>query len=572
MFRLRSLAFFALVFFCLSLNTQAASQPDAGQILQQQKTPAKLPQQFPESEAEPAQSDQSVTELKILISGFQFQGFAGLATEAELQEIVSPALGKTLGLTELNALVKEVTTYLQGKGYLLVRAYLPKQDVTQGVIQIAIISGTVQGAPDIRLSEPSRIKKQVLIEIANSGAPAGEALQRNRFERSLLLMNDLSGISARSILEKGDQPGSTRIFIEAQEGPPVTGVLSVDNFGNRYTGLMQLAAQLAINNLSGYADQLVVAATAATGLKKGQLSYSSPLGITGLKGNLSFTGLKYKLGKDFESLDAKGTAQTLNGNISYPIIRSRVFSFWYEGEYEYRSLDDEVGGVTTRERTINVVSNKLSLSYYDKFGGGGMTNVYATASIGSLDLGLAADAAIDAITAQTSGGYNKISYSLSRLQRLTQNYTLFGSFSGQFASQNLDSSEKFSLGGASAVRSYPVGEASADEGFSLSTEVRYDVQRKLGGSNLQIVGFFDTGRIKLHDSPWANSINSATGKNIYWLSGLGLGVNLDNPGKYAVRTSYVHTLGNNPGRSNDDKNTDGKDNNHQIWLQAIVWF
>ena len=43
----------------------------------------------------------------------------------------------------------------------------------------------------------------------------------------------------------------------------------------------------------------------------------------------------------------------------------------------------------------------------------------------------------------------------------------------QLANKNLDSSEKFTLGGIGGVRAYPSGEASGDEGRKISFDLKY---------------------------------------------------------------------------------------------------
>jgi len=396
-------------------------------------------------------------------------------------------------------------------------------------------------------------------------------LLQNHLERSLLLMNDLPGISAKSILEKGEAPGSTHVIIEAQEGPLLNGVFSFNNFGNRFLGKEQGVVQVATNDPSGIGDQLSANLTFADRLTNGSLAYNLPLGSSGLKGGISYTGLRYSLGKEFKDLDAKGTADTFDTQLSYPILRSRSFSLWQSLHYEYRKLEDKMAGVVTSKRNLNVVSTATTVSYYDSFAGGGLSNLYAQINAGVLSFDLNAQGVADTATANSAGSYAKLAYSLSRLQRLPKDFSFFVAFSGQFASKNLDSSEAFILGGPSGVRAYPVGEASGDEGYRLTTEVRYDLPRKVISSNLQFITFFDTGHIKLHNSPWTNSITTATGKNSYGLSGAGFGVNLEKPGKYSLRASYTHTIGNNSGRSINGKNADNLSDNQQLWLQAIFW-
>ena len=160
----------------------------------------------------------------------------------------------------------------------------------------------------------------------------------------------------------------------------------------------------------------------------------------------------------------------------------------------------------------------------------------------------------------------------THLQRVTQQIALFASLRGQLAGGNLDSSQKFILGGPSGVRAYPVGEASGDEGHALTLEGRFDVPNMPAWAATQLVGFFDSGWVKLHHDIYAGAITNATGKNDYWLNGAGVGLNIGKAGQYSVRTTYARTLGDNPGRSATGKDADNRSEDNRFWLQALVWF
>jgi len=87
--------------------------------------------------------------------------------------------------------------------------------------------------------------------------------------------------------------------------------------------------------------------------------------------------------------------------------------------------------------------------------------------------------------------------------------------SGQQASKNLDSSEKFSLGGANSVRAYPQGEGIGDQGYLATLELRHNVTGDLQGTL-----FYDTGSITINRDPFG-----APAANSLRLSGAGVGVN-----------------------------------------------
>lgn len=552
----------------------SATVPDAGSLLREQRQkPSPLPDTLPEAKAN-GQTPLSPADVsaQVTVKGFKFTGIDGLATEEELQELLKDALGKQQGFAELQGLAGRITNYLQEKGYFLARAFLPAQDITSGIIEIAVTAGRIESDADIRIKPPQRIRTGILKKIFSNASPSGQALQNNRLERSLLLMNDLPGISAKATLERGETPGSTRVFIDATEGPLFAGSLSTDNFGNRYTGALRGSAGLTANDPLGIGDQLNLNAVVAEDLFQGQVAYNTLLHPNGLKGGLSYNGLAYRLGKELEELDSHGYANTLGTSLSYPLLRRRALSSWTSLAYEYRMLDDYSLDTLTRERDLHVATLDLSANSYDKFGGGGLTNLRLAFITGDLSLGVVTNAEADAATARTEGSYNKFTYSASRLQRLVDSFALFGSANGQVSGSNLDSSEKFILGGPFGIRSYPVGEAVGDSGHSFTGELRYDVPKRGDWGLLQLITFIDTGVITLHDSTWQNSVNTATGDNSYWLSGAGVGVNLSKAGTYALRLSWAHTLGDNPGRSVTGYDADNKKQDNRLWLRAMVWF
>lgn len=557
----------------LSDNPTLGAPPDAGQIFREQKSfdPQRL-ERLPVPEEQDKEAPPGDSGAKVLVKGFRFSGFAGVASDAELQPLVQAAVGHEASLADLQRLVRQVTTYLRDKNYLLARAYLPRQDVTEGIIEIAAIAGQSEGKATLQPDATRRLRDSVLTILADHAIIPGQALQQSPLERATLLMNDLPGISARSTLERGSVPGTTRVLIEASEGPLFSGQLSADNFGNRYTGALRGTTQLSLNDPFGIGDQLRLALTGAEDLFSGTIGYSLPLGSSGLKGGLTYSGLSYELGKELSSLDADGRADTLSLNLSYPHIRSRNFSLWQGFVYEFRNLEDRIGGDRVRDRALQVATSDLTVSSYDRFGGGGLTSFRVGLTVGSLDLGEDAEAVADAVGPETEGRYRKITYSLARLQRLSNELTLFGALSGQWASKNLDSSEKFILGGPAAVRAYPVGEAAGDEGHCLTVELRYDLPVKPSWSDIQLVAFFDAGHITLNEDTWANSVNNADGRNNYWIQGAGAGINLGKASRYAVRASFAHTIGGNPGRSLNGKNADNKDDDSRVWLQGIFWF
>jgi hemolysin activation/secretion protein len=184
--------------------------------------------------------------------------------------------------------------------------------------------------------------------------------------------------------------------------------------------------------------------------------------------------------------------------------------------WEQKDLSDSVDATaTTTDKRAKLMTLGLAGSHQDALGGGGISSVSLAAVFGQLDIQSPSALAIDAASAETNGSYTRWSYNLARLQRLTNTNSLALSLSGQEAGKNLDSSEKFALGGATGVRAYPQGEGIGDEGYLATIELRHNFS-----DTLQATLFYDTGWVKINHTPFGPpASNSRT------LSGAGIGLN-----------------------------------------------
>ena len=552
---------------CASSLSAYAAPPDAGQLLREQQPQRQLPQGFPKPEMEKERPPLADSGVRIDVNGFRFRGFEGLIPESELQALVAGSIGKSLSFGELQGVAAAVTTYLKGKGWFLARAYLPKQDVTSGIIEIAIIQGTSDGSLTIKRSPTARISEKTLRGIGESAVMPGQPLNEKTLERSVLLMNDLPGVHARASLAAGATTGSTGVQIDVSEGSLLGGAVWGDNQGNRYTGAWRGNGMLNVNDPFRYGDQLSLLVTGSEGLIQGRAAYSFPLTPRGLKGTLSYTGMRYELVGDLASLNAEGESHTTNAGISYPLLRSRTANVTTALNYEFKILTDSSNNVDIRDKNLHSGTFTVSGDRYDTLLGGGYTSWNVGATVGNMNESIA-----DIAITKAEGAYTRFNLGISRLQRLVERISMNLSWSGQLALDNLDSSEKFNLGGPYGVRAYPVGEASGDEGHLFNFDLRYDLPLPVNIGTLQMNGFYDAGYITLHKHPWANAVATATNENSYWLQGAGVGLNYSYSSRVSLRVSWAHVIGDNPGRSASGNDADGRSDENRFWFQGLMYF
>ncbi|HSM10531.1 MAG TPA: ShlB/FhaC/HecB family hemolysin secretion/activation protein [Lysobacter sp.] len=547
-----------LVLLTLSQGLLAQQIPGGGSQLRQLPL-APVPQKAaPEIRIEEATAPVAPgsDSVKVLVRELQVSG-ARAYPAAELVAVAGFVPGSELTLPELQAMASRITEHYRGNGYFVARAYLPAQDVTDNVVVIAVSEGTYG---EVSLRNQSNLADGV----ANSrlrGLNSGDPITIEPLESRLLLLSDLPGVNVTSTLVPGAAPGSSDLIVDVAPGRRVTGSIDADNAGNPYTGEYRVGATVHLNNPLGRGDVATLRAlTSGSGLQYGRASYQMPFGRA--TAGVAYSRLDYELGEQFEVLGANGTAEVASVFGSYPLIRSRDSNLYFGLGYDHKTFEDRidlVGSVTDRQAGVATAS--LYGDHRDGFGGGGLSTFFAALSSGSIDIQTPAALAADAASARTDGSFSKLWLNATRLQRVTDLWSLKASVTGQWASGNLDASEKLVLGGMDGIRGYPQGEGFGDEGYLASLEA----SRLLAGLSSQVPGdvhllaFVDTGHITVNKDPWFAGDNSRS------LSSAGVGATWGEAGNFAVRTYYARKLGSEDAISAPDKSG-------RFWIQAIKFF
>lgn len=581
---LRARACAAATAAMLTVNGPALAQADAGSLLKQQERqqrglPGRAPEVQPRAIRPALAEDKS---LKIRLKAVRFTGATHLVPDAELRAQVSHAIGRELDFAALQALADRVTAFLRETGSFLARAYLPKQDLTEGILEIALLEGRLdgregKGAPfAIMPSErtPLRIAQERLEAIAAAVLGPGATARQADVERAVLLINDLPRIIARARLQPGAEPDSTRVTIAVEEGPLLSGSAGLENAGNADTGRGQANLAAQANDPLGLGDQLAANLAHAKGLDLLRVAYSLPAGPFGTRVSLSASGLTYEIIRGTGlAAGLKGRAETYGLTVLHPFIRSRAANFYGSIGYSDKSLRDDSTAGNLRDKRVGETNVGVSGDLQDRFGGGGITSANLDYTAGRIDLSRnAADQAADAAGYGTEGRFDRLAYGASRLQQLPEAFSFVLNVNGQNAGRNLDSSQKFILGGPYGVRAYPVSEGIGDSGVLGNFELRYDMAGIAGIDQLQLVGFYDAGRIRLHRDPRGIAIPTATGQNVYRLSGWGVGANIGRTGSYGVRIFWARKIDDNPGRTITGLDADSRSDRSRVWLNAALWF
>ncbi len=360
-----------LIFFTIIAANVFAQPPSAGSILseeRQQRVQRSIQRLSPTPPGEEVVSPPESAvgpDIKIFVKRIEFTGYESLILLKELDKIAAPYVGKETSFNDLQFLAQVITIDLrEKKGFLLARAYLPQQDVTEGTVKIAIIAGRLDGEVGVSVQEPYRINKRLLEKIASNKTADGASILTKNVERAVLLINNLPGMSARAYLDKGKSPGTTRVSINCNEDRLFHGMIYGDNFGNNSTGAFRRIAQITLNDPLHCGDILQMTYINSNYLNQGAGYFSFPLGAQGLFLDLSCNGLHYKLAGKLANLDANGSAVTSSANMRYPLILTRQGSLWVGGGYDYLWLEDRIGDIAYSGRNISAGNASVTGSFF----------------------------------------------------------------------------------------------------------------------------------------------------------------------------------------------------------------
>lgn len=544
----------------VTLAPQAAHAqiPDAGRALRELEStlpaftpPASQPSlDITAPSSQPAATGQSEGP-KVSISGFHLQGNQVFA-DADLLALLSDLIGTQQDLDGLRAAADRITAFYQNDGYLLARAYLPPQEIIDGLVQIAIQEGVYGG---VTLNNQTRVRDSVLRR-ALSPLRQGDVVHLEALDNRLVLVNDIPGVRVQGTLRPGQAPGSTELFIDAEPGPLIAGGLDADNFGGYYTGEFRLAGNLDVNSPLRLGDQLNLRMlTSDKKQRYYRMAYQVPAGPGLTRLGASVSNMSYRLGRDFDLLQAHGTASIASVFVQQPVLRGRSINLQAQLQYDDKRMRDamDLFDVVSRKH-IGLWTASVSGNREDTLLGGGRTAMYLSYGIGSLQLRDANSRQGDRLYNRAAGRFGKANLTLLRLQNLPGPFMLSTQFSAQLASKNLDSSEKFSVGGPFGVRAFANGTGSGDEGWQGSLDLRY-----LPLPGLQLAAFVDKGAVRLNKRPWIGGSNSQQ------LSATG--VSLTQTGRqHQITLTAAWPLEQNNARQ------DGPKREPRLWFQATRLF
>lgn len=399
-------------------------------------------------------------------------------------------LHQDITLDKVWQVAAQITRMYRDKGYFLSRAYIPVQTIQNGHVIIEIAEGYV-AAVDVPDEE---LAASPLIQDITRRITAERPLNIDTLESLLLRLNDLPGVSLRSVIEPSAEiEGAAKITLARQESRPQFS-LRADNSGSRYTGNNEISAQYGTSLIPFQETQIYALGTIPLSeLKYVNLRHRIPLDldndfIAQFNHSRSHPGFRLK------SFRIDGESTSISAGFSHNFIRQRDENLNATAMLTlHNTATDLLDTPLVRDR-IRTFSLNARYDAADRTGG---VNTYD----GTLTQGLSFLHATERNALYPSRGhlkpdFTKLELRVSRWQPLfDKNWNILVSAYGQKANSPLYSSEEIGFGGPLFGRAYDPSEITGNQGIMGMAEVHYTNFPSFYGIAVEPFVFYDIGKV-----------------------------------------------------------------------------
>jgi hemolysin activation/secretion protein len=493
-------------------------------------------------------------ETTVVVSRFVLAG-VHLIAEADVQVVLKPYLNRPIAFESLQEAAEAIEKLYRARGYL-VQANLPPQKVEEGLVSILITEAKLGSMVIDSLNETPRFGADRAAKYISYANPQGQALNLKSLSRAINVLNEIPGIEVTSSLEPGTQEAETNLRLKLQD----TRLYS----GSKSNGVAQAVVQAALHNPSGFGDQITASGIYAQGSSYTQGAYFLPLLPNGLRGGVSGSLLTYRNLPAYSANGAYGEARTVSATAAYPLVRENEGNANASARLERKTYLNKVMATDSITSSYSIDNLNLSISgyYADELWGGSLNSAQLNWVLGRLNL---SDNNPANFGLYTPKHFVKLSFSGSRTQTVLPGVSkVLVNISGQLASQNLNSSEQFYLGGPSGVRAYPVSQGGGAQGALASFEYQHSLPSQVQGSV-----FIDAGMVQQYVKPYANWQGQTHANNSYFLKGAGVAAKWQFMG-VQMAASVALPLGSNPlyNQQGQAVNVDNTTARARAWVNA----
>lgn len=500
----------------------------------------------------------AVDEIEFRVAAVNVDG-ATYFSQSEMSDLFAHLLGQNVSLSELREAAKALEGKYRERGFFLARVFVPPQRIKDGIFKIQVVEGYIS---------------QVLVDGQNDAMNEAVAAMAHRLlnfrpldlaslERTLLIINDVPGVSITAVLRPGAVQGGSELILTAK---PLSNVyLGIfNNSGSQTTGPYSLGYSATLQQPFNGLGQLNIGLAASgkslsdmDGISSAVARYSQTFGSSGLI--LSLGGLlsESKPGGTLEPLNVKSNATSIAPRLRYPLLRSRASSVYLDAGFAVNNIvTTAFGEVLNNDRytTVDVHTSWVLNGWMSGTQSLGLGFSKGVNSFGAMDR-----TALHPSTLGFEPAFTKYAANVQRTQLLPNQFSAYISGNLQYSQDRLLGGERIAFGGTSIGRGFPAGIIAGDKGQGMVLELRRDIN--LGWDRLiqrpQIYVSVDSAVVHTNPSPTINVTRSH-------LSSKAIGVRLVLLKDTLLDLRFA--------TSNQDLVTDDSRRNKRLLIEAITRF
>jgi len=467
---------------------------------------------------------------------------------ADWLTIIQPLEGRLVSLEELQRAADAITQLYLDRGYITSRAILVDQTVTNGVVQIQVVEGSLE---QIKLEGNRHVRESYIrSRIALGTKPP---LNRDSLEDQLRLLKlDPLFTNVEASLRSGNQLGTSILTVRVTEAPSFNGLVGVDNYSPPAVGSVRMGGELHYRNLTGFGDELSASyfRTTAGGANMYDFSYRLP--VNAMNGTLQLRIAPNDnriIDPAFKDLGIEGNSQLYEISFRQPLLRTPreefALSLGFTVQDGQTFIFNNIGAPFGVGPDINGNSRTRVLKLGQDYVKRDPQGAWALRSQFSFGIDIF-DATVNPSPIPDGRFFSWLAQA-QRVQRLSNDQLLIVQGDLQLTPDSLLPSQQFVIGGGQSLRGFRQNVRSGDNGFRLSAEDRITIQRDESGiSVMQLAPFIDIGNVwNKSDNP-NNPLPAQT-----FLAGVGLGFLWQPHPQFNLRLDYGIPLINLRDRGND---------------------
>jgi len=394
-------------------------------------------------------------------------------TSLEVQQLVwliraqQGKRGVTIG--QIEGVASSITQFYRERGFILAKAYIPKQQVRDGIVNLTVLLGTL-GEVKVRGNDLYTIDTITSIFDEQIDKP----VTSTTIEESLFVINAFPGVNVDGYFEPGSQVGDTRLNINVRNESSYNINTRIDNHGSEDSGLYRVFVGAQANNLFGNADYLNISLLQTVFPEDTtfwQTNYESNFFSPRFRAGVDISQNQFVVDQSSSasSLDISGTVSVFAAQGSYIAQRSRKNNSTYKLRYEKIHSDLQIGDIPDIGNNLDERLSHISLSYqFDVLDDVNkrLHEFSVTYDNGHFDFG--AD-----VGQKTNYHVLSVDYTLLSFVKVpffdSSSRVIFRTYT-QYSGTNLSSIARFSLTGPTKVRGFSPSYFTADDAAYLGAD------------------------------------------------------------------------------------------------------